>query len=100
MNPAMPASTHVPVLVKETIEALAVHPGGRYIDCTLGGGSHAAAILDRSSPGGQLRRVQQSSSQHQHDATGGPRHPGRTTTPTPRIDHTGHDAGPWPEPGL
>ncbi|MBU0492972.1 MAG: 16S rRNA (cytosine(1402)-N(4))-methyltransferase RsmH, partial [Chloroflexi bacterium] len=36
------------------VEALAVQPGGRYIDCTLGGGGHAAAILERSSPGGQL----------------------------------------------
>ncbi len=50
----MLAPTHIPVLVKETIEALVVQPGGRYIDCTLGGGGHAAAILDHSSPGGQL----------------------------------------------
>ena len=47
-------ATHIPVLVKETIGALAVQPGGRYIDCTLGGGGHAAAILEQSSPGGQL----------------------------------------------
>ena len=45
---------HVPVLVKEVIEALAVQPGGRYIDCTVGGGGHAAAVLAHSSPGGQL----------------------------------------------
>ncbi len=45
---------HIPVLVKEAVEALAVHPGGRYVDCTLGGGGHAAAILERCSPGGQL----------------------------------------------
>jgi len=48
------APTHIPVLLKETIEALAVQPGGRYIDCTLGAGGHTVAILDRSSPGGQL----------------------------------------------
>jgi 16S rRNA (cytosine1402-N4)-methyltransferase len=48
------APTHTPVLVKEVIEALAVQPGGRYIDCTLGSGGHAAAIMSRSLPGGQL----------------------------------------------
>jgi 16S rRNA (cytosine1402-N4)-methyltransferase len=47
-------STHTPVLVSEVLEALAVQPGGRYIDCTLGTGGHAAAILEHSSPGGQL----------------------------------------------
>jgi 16S rRNA (cytosine1402-N4)-methyltransferase len=54
MNLTMSALTHIPVLLREAIEALAVQPGGRYIDCTLGAGGHAAAILDRSSPGGQL----------------------------------------------
>ncbi len=50
----MSAPTHIPVLLQETIEALDVQPGGRYIDCTLGDGGHAVAILDHSSPGGQL----------------------------------------------
>ncbi|MFC2036047.1 16S rRNA (cytosine(1402)-N(4))-methyltransferase RsmH [Chloroflexota bacterium] len=50
----MLASTHIPVLVEETVRALGVQPGGRYIDCTLGGGGHATAILESSFPGGQL----------------------------------------------
>jgi len=50
----MSAPAHIPVLLQETVGALGVQPGGRYIDCTLGAGGHAAAILDRSSPGGQL----------------------------------------------
>ncbi|MCR4393035.1 MAG: 16S rRNA (cytosine(1402)-N(4))-methyltransferase, partial [Dehalococcoidales bacterium] len=47
-------STHIPVLVREVIEYLSVQAGGRYIDCTLGSGGHAQAILEQSSPGGQL----------------------------------------------
>ena len=54
MGQMMLAPRHIPVLVEETIKALAVQPGGRYVDCTLGGGGHAAAILEKSSPGGQL----------------------------------------------
>jgi len=50
----MLAPVHIPVLVEEVIQGLAVQPGGRYVDCTLGGGGHALAILEHSSPGGQL----------------------------------------------
>ena len=50
----MSAPTHIPVLLEETVRTLAVQFGGRYIDCTVGSGGHAAAILERSSPGGQL----------------------------------------------
>jgi len=45
---------HVPVLPRETIGDLHVQPGGRYVDCTLGSGGHALAILEASAPGGQL----------------------------------------------
>jgi 16S rRNA (cytosine1402-N4)-methyltransferase len=51
---ALMKTTHIPVLSREVIEALSVQPGGRYIDCTLGSGGHAQAILEHSAPGGQL----------------------------------------------
>ncbi len=51
---SMSAVTHIPVMLEETLEALSVQSGGRYIDGTVGTGGHAVAILDRSSPGGQL----------------------------------------------
>jgi 16S rRNA (cytosine1402-N4)-methyltransferase len=54
----MVTAKHVPVLVDETLQALAIQPGGRYIDCTVGGGGHAAAILERSAPGGQLLGIE------------------------------------------
>lgn len=54
----MPAVNHTPVLLREVIEALAVKPGGRYVDCTMGGGGHAQAILEGSSPGGQLLGIE------------------------------------------
>ncbi len=48
------AYNHEPVLLEESISALQIQRGGRYIDCTVNGGGHAAAILEESSPGGQL----------------------------------------------
>ena len=41
-------------MLSEVIDALGVQPGGRYIDGTVGEGGHASAVLEYSSPGGQL----------------------------------------------
>jgi len=48
------AVRHIPALVTEVVKGLAVRPGGRYIDGTVGGGGHAAAVLDASAPDGRL----------------------------------------------
>lgn len=45
---------HKSVLLAEALELLAVRPNGLYVDGTLGLGGHAAAILERSSPGGRV----------------------------------------------
>jgi 16S rRNA (cytosine1402-N4)-methyltransferase len=50
----MAQPVHIPVMINEVLQGLKVQPGGRYVDCTLGAGGHAAAILELSQPGGQL----------------------------------------------
>jgi len=44
---------HKSVLLSESIEALAIRPGGIYVDATFGGGGHSSAILKKLS-GGKL----------------------------------------------
>src|SRR6478672_6997353 len=45
---------HTPVLLTEVLAGLATHSGGYYIDGTLGGGGHAASVLEASAPNGRL----------------------------------------------
>jgi len=45
---------HQPVLLQESITHLAVQPGSVVVDGTLGGGGHAAAVLEKSAPDGIL----------------------------------------------
>jgi 16S rRNA (cytosine1402-N4)-methyltransferase len=48
------APQHEPVMLPEIVEALAVRPGGRYVDATLGLGGHSSAIIQAAQPGGRL----------------------------------------------
>ncbi len=46
--------THVPVLVNEVLQGLDIKEHSNVIDATVGGGGHAKAILEQSSPDGFL----------------------------------------------
>ena len=45
---------HVPVLLNESIDGLAIKPGGTYVDVTFGGGGHSREILRRLGTDGRL----------------------------------------------
>jgi 16S rRNA (cytosine1402-N4)-methyltransferase len=50
----MPHGVHIPVLLEEAVAALAIRPGGIYVDATFGRGGHARRILDSLGPAGRL----------------------------------------------
>lgn len=45
---------HIPVLLKESVDAMAIRPDGTYVDVTFGGGGHSREILSRLGEGGRL----------------------------------------------
>jgi 16S rRNA (cytosine1402-N4)-methyltransferase len=49
-----PAGMHRPIMVGEVLECLRPAAGDIAVDCTLGGGGHAKALLERVQPGGRV----------------------------------------------
>lgn len=45
---------HVPVLLKESVDAMNITPDGTYVDVTFGGGGHSREILSHLGNGGRL----------------------------------------------
>jgi len=54
LAPAYASGYHAPVLVRETVDLLITDPAGVYVDGTLGGGGHSAALLDALAPEGRV----------------------------------------------
>jgi 16S rRNA (cytosine1402-N4)-methyltransferase len=52
--PAIADDAHQPIMVDEVLRSLQPMPGELAVDCTLGSGGHALALLEHVAPGGRL----------------------------------------------
>lgn len=57
---------HVPVLLHESIDGLAIQPDGVYVDVTFGGGGHSREILKHLGAGGHLYSFDQDADAEQN----------------------------------
>lgn len=55
----MSQTVHYSVLLKESVDALAIKPEGIYIDCTFGRGGHSLEILKQLGENGRLMAIDQ-----------------------------------------
>lgn len=61
---------HVPVLLGESVDGLAIKPDGVYVDVTFGGGGHSREILSRLGPEGRLYSFDQDADARDNAVTG------------------------------
>ncbi len=54
VNDQMVNVYHIPAMLQETIEGLAIKPEGVYVDVTFGGGGHSRAMMECLQDGGHL----------------------------------------------
>jgi 16S rRNA (cytosine1402-N4)-methyltransferase len=57
---------HSPVMLSECIDALAIKPGGVYVDVTFGGGGHSREILKKLNENGRLLAFDQDADAQQN----------------------------------
>ena len=62
---------HVPVMLGEVLDVLALAPGHVVVDCTAGGGGHLAAFAERVGPTGRVIGLDRDPRAHAADAAGG-----------------------------
>lgn len=62
----MEKNYHIPALLAETMESLAIQPFGRYADLTFGGGGHSRAIMEQLGDRGRLWSFDQDADAYRH----------------------------------